>query len=85
MPGVGIPGFGEHAKRIANAGIYDLAIHHEQILVPMVLRTWNLETIEGLDADAEQARDRLMKYLAKSGRVAKRLSERREAALAAVG
>jgi len=77
MPGTGIPGFAEHAKRIANAGIYDLAIHHEQILVPMVLRTWDLESIEGLDAEAEQARDRIMKYLAKSERVAKRLAERK--------
>lgn len=86
MPGVGIPGFAEHAKRIANAGIYDLSIHHEQILVPMVMRTWNLEGLEGLDEEAEAARERLVKYMAKSERVAKRLNERRAAAaeLAAV-
>lgn len=82
MPGVGIPGFAEHAKRIANAGIYDLAIHHEQILVPMVLRTWELESIEGLDAEAEQARERIVKYLAKSERVAKRLADRKAKAQA---
>lgn len=81
MPGVGIPGFAEHAKRIANAGIYDLTVHHEQILVPIVLRTWNLEGIEGLSAEGEQARDRLMAHLAKSERVAKRLAERRERTL----
>jgi acyl-[acyl-carrier protein] desaturase len=80
MPGTGIPGFVEHAKRIAAAGIYDLAVHHEQILVPIVLRTWDVEHIDGLDADAEAARDRLMAYLAKSERVAKRLAERRERA-----
>jgi acyl-[acyl-carrier-protein] desaturase len=78
MPGTGIPGFAEHAKRIANAGIYDLTVHHEQILVPIVLRTWNLESIEGLSSEGEQARDRLMAYLVKSERVAKRLAERRE-------
>jgi acyl-[acyl-carrier-protein] desaturase len=82
MPGVGIPGFTEHAKRIANAGIYDLSVHHEQILVPMVMRTWNLEGLEGLNREAEEARERLVKYMAKSERVAKRLSERREAAAA---
>ena len=81
MPGTGIPGFAEHAKRIANAGIYDLAVHHEQILVPVLLRTWNLEGLEGLSAEGEQARERLMKYLAKSERVAKRLAERRERTL----
>jgi len=81
MPGVGIPGFAEHAKRIANAGIYDLAVHHEQILVPIVLRTWNLEGLEGLSTEGEQARERLVGYLAKSERVAKRLVERRERSL----
>jgi acyl-[acyl-carrier-protein] desaturase len=85
MPGVGIPGFSAHAKRIAAAGIYDLAVHHEQILVPVVLRSWDLEAIEGLSGEAEQARERLIAYLAKSERVATRLSERRERALATTG
>ncbi len=80
MPGVGIPGFNEHAKRIAKAGIYDLAVHHDQILAPVVLRTWNVEAIEGLGPDGEQARERLMKRMAKSERVARRLSERKEQA-----
>ncbi len=78
MPGLGIPGFVEHAKRIANAGIYDLAVHHEQILVPVVLKFWKVESLEGLSPEAEQARDRMMAYIAKSERVAKRLSERRQ-------
>jgi acyl-[acyl-carrier-protein] desaturase len=80
MPGQGIPGFNEHAKRIAKAGIYDLAVHHEQILVPVVLRTWDVEHIEGLGAEGEQARERLMTRMAKSERVANRLTERREQA-----
>ncbi|MEX2627424.1 MAG: acyl-ACP desaturase [Ilumatobacteraceae bacterium] len=79
MPGVGIPNFGEHAGRIARAGIYDLAVHHEHILVPVVVRQWDVEHVEGLDAEGEQARERLMKRLAKSERVAKRMSERRQA------
>jgi len=77
MPGIGIPGFNEHAKRIAQAGIYDLSVHHEQILVPIVLRTWNVEQVTGLTAEGEQARDRLMARMAKSERVARRLAERR--------
>jgi acyl-[acyl-carrier-protein] desaturase len=79
MPGTGIPGFSEHAKAIAKAEIYNLAIHHDQILVPIVLRHWNVENVTGLDTAGEQARDRLMAYIAKSGRVAARLRERREA------
>lgn len=78
MPGVGIPRFAQHAAAIAKAGIYDLAIHHEQILAPIVLRHWGLEKLEGLDADAEQARERLVGWMAKSARVAKRLSDRKQ-------
>lgn len=78
MPGTGIPGFNEHAKAIAKTGIYDLVVHHEQILVPVVLRHWDIENVEGLDAEGEQSRDRLLKYIAKSERVAARLAARRE-------
>ena len=34
MPGTGIPDFDRHAAAMSRAGIYDLAIHHGQILVP---------------------------------------------------
>ena len=78
MPGAGIPGFAQHAAAIARAGIYDLTIHHDQILVPLVLRHWGVEQLTGLDADAEQARERLMARLAKSERVARRMAERRQ-------
>ena len=81
MPGIGIPDFNQHAARIARAGIYDLAVHHEQILVPVVLRQWDVEHVTGLDAEGEQARERLMKRLAKSERVARRVAERRESTL----
>src|SRR3981081_772462 len=58
MPGKGIVDFNTHAAAIANAGIYDFAIHHDQILVPVVLRHWRLESIGGLTPEAEQARDK---------------------------
>jgi acyl-[acyl-carrier-protein] desaturase len=80
MPGFGIPGFAAHAAAIAKAGVYDLAIHHEQILVPMIVRHWRLDQLEGLDADAEASRERLMARMAKSERVARRLTERRQEA-----
>jgi acyl-[acyl-carrier-protein] desaturase len=80
MPGIGIPGFADHAKRIAAAGIYDLAVHHEQILVPVVIRTWDVENVSGLTAEGEQARERLMTRMSKSERVARRVAQRREAA-----
>jgi acyl-[acyl-carrier-protein] desaturase len=82
MPGTGIPGFAAHAAAIAKAGIYDLAIHHDQILAPVVLRHWDLASVAGLDADGERSRDRLMARLAKSERVARRITDRRARAAA---
>jgi acyl-[acyl-carrier-protein] desaturase len=77
MPGQGIPDFNQHARRIAAAGVYDLASHHTQILVPVVLRHWGIERIEGLKAAAEQARERILVHIERVGRVGRRLLERR--------
>ncbi len=77
MPGTGIPGFAAHAGAISRAGIYDLSIHHDQILAPVVLRQWAVAELTGLDDAAERSRDRLMARMVKSERVARRLSERR--------
>ena len=82
MPGVGIPNFDHHASQIAKAGIYDLQIHHDQILVPVVLRQWNAANMPGLSGEGAAAQERLMKRLATSEKVARRFAERREAALA---
>jgi len=81
MPGVGIPGFAEHSKAIAQAGIYDFAIHHEKIIVPLVLRQWAIDKVEGLNASAEKARENLMRHIERVGKVAKRQADRRAAAL----
>ncbi|HEX9994070.1 MAG TPA: acyl-ACP desaturase [Acidimicrobiales bacterium] len=88
MPGTGIPDFGHHAMAIARAGIYDLAIHADQILVPVVLRHWGLEGLEGLTPEAEQARDRLVRHIERVRKAGHRLAARRaerEQALAATG
>jgi acyl-[acyl-carrier-protein] desaturase len=89
MPGTGIIDFEQHAKAIAKAGIYDFGIHHDQILQPVVLRHWNVEALEGLDVEAEQARAAMVKRIEKIGKAGRRLAERREAReeplLAAVG
>ena len=77
MPGVGIADFDAHARTIADAGIYDLSIHHDQILQPVVLRDWNLPSLTGLSGVAEAARDRLMKLVDRIGRVGRIMVERR--------
>lgn len=77
MPGVGIPGFDAHAKVIAGVGIYDFAVHHDQILVPVILRHWKLEELTGLSDEAERARDRTLTYIGRLGKVGNRLKNRR--------
>lgn len=77
MPGAGIPDFSAHASAIAAAGIYDLVLHHDQVLVPVVLRHWGIETLEGLDADAEVARERIIKHIARIDRIGRRIADRR--------
>ena len=84
MPGTGIPDFDRHAALIAKAGIYDLQIHHDQILAPVVLRQWDAANIAGLTGDGAAAQEKLMKRMATSAKVAKRFADRRDAALAAV-
>jgi acyl-[acyl-carrier-protein] desaturase len=77
MPGVGIVDFADHASAIANAGIYDLQLHHDQILQPVVLRHWAIDQLEGLSDDAEAAREALVIFVEKVLRVGQRLAERR--------
>jgi acyl-[acyl-carrier-protein] desaturase len=76
MPGVGIIGFSEHASAIARMGIYDLRLHHEQILVPVVLKQWGVEELEGLTPEAEKARGALVKRIDRIGKAGRRLAAR---------
>ena len=72
MPGAGITGFTKHAAAIAAAEIYDLGIHHDQILVPVVLRYWKVEELTGLDDEGQKARDSLINRIERIGRIAKK-------------
>jgi acyl-[acyl-carrier-protein] desaturase len=76
MPGTGIPGFKRHAEAIARAGVYNLSQHHDQILQPVVLRWWKIESLQGLTAEAELARERLLRQIQRIGTAARRLADR---------
>jgi acyl-[acyl-carrier-protein] desaturase len=80
MPGTGIPDFLSHAKAIAKAGIYDFAVHHDQILVPVILRHWKIEQLEGLSPEADQARERLVRQIERVGKAGRRMRDRATAA-----
>lgn len=77
MPGNTIEGFTRKSLIIANEGIYDLRLHHDDVLMP-VLRQWAVFDKEGLDGDGEKARVELAEFLAKLDKTAARFVERRD-------
>jgi len=76
MPGSVIPGFARKAVQIAQAGLYDLRIHHDDVIMPLV-QYWRIFEIEGLDAEGEQARQDLAAALEALDARATRFVERR--------
>jgi acyl-[acyl-carrier-protein] desaturase len=74
MPGLGIPNFDAMSREVAKAGIYDLLIHHDQILEPVIMRHWKLMEITGLSDEAEAARESIIKRMARTAKVGKRLA-----------
>ena len=56
MPGNEVEGFTRRSVAIALAGIYDLRIHHDEVLSP-VLRAWNVFDRTDFGPDGEDARD----------------------------
>jgi acyl-[acyl-carrier-protein] desaturase len=79
MPGAGIPGFLRKAAAMAKAGIYDLRIHRDEVLMP-IIQQWRIFELTGLDAAAEEARRRLADHLEKLDLAAKRFEEKRSRA-----
>jgi acyl-[acyl-carrier-protein] desaturase len=75
MPGAGIPGFLRKAADIAKAGIYDLRVHRDEILLP-ILRYWGIFELSGLDGAAEDARRKLAEHLDRLDAAAKRFEEK---------
>ncbi|MFD2420170.1 acyl-ACP desaturase [Amycolatopsis pigmentata] len=83
MPGSIIPGFARKAAAIAKAGIYDLRIHHDDVVSPL-LRHWGVFDLEGLNAVGEAARTELSSFLTRLDTQASRFEERRAHAAAKV-
>jgi len=75
MPGAGIPGFMRKAAAIAKAGIYDIRIHRDEVLLP-IINHWRIFELTGLDAAAEDARRRLAEHLDQLDAAAKRFEEK---------
>ena len=62
MPGAGMPGWGRKSVQIALAGIYDLQLHLNDVVMP-VLRAWGVFDMDTFTGDGAAARDELSAYL----------------------
>jgi acyl-[acyl-carrier-protein] desaturase len=81
MPGTGIPGFTRRAAVVARAGIYDLQVHRDDVVLPL-LRYWRVFDLTDLPPAAEAARDELSAVLNELDRRVTRLTSRRERVVA---
>ncbi|GIF99131.1 acyl-ACP desaturase [Catellatospora citrea] len=78
MPGHTIENFGRKSVQIAMAGIYDLRIHHDEVVMP-VLRQLKVLERTGLSAEGELAREELVEVLGKLDAAASRFEDKRAA------
>ena len=77
MPGQGMPNFMRNSATIAKAGIYDLRLHHDDVISP-VLRFWKVFTREDFGPAGEQARDELAAFMTALDAQATKFVEKRE-------
>ena len=75
MPGADMPGFRDKAKAMARAGIYNVRIHLEQVLRPVLENHWRIGELQGLSDEAKQAREDIYAHLARLERIAVKLGE----------
>jgi acyl-[acyl-carrier-protein] desaturase len=78
MPGHGIENFSRKSVQIATAGIYDLRIHRDEVLAP-VLRQLGVFERSDFSGEGEKARLELAEFLAALEVAASRFEARREA------
>ena len=81
MPGEGMPDFMRNSVIMAKAGIYDLRLHHDAVIMP-VLKYWKVFERTDFGPRGEQAREDLSVFLADLDRQATRFVERRDQARA---
>jgi acyl-[acyl-carrier-protein] desaturase len=77
MPGANMAGFRKHSMLIAKAGIYDLRLHHDEVVAP-ILRKWRVFERDGFGPVGEQAREELAEFLTGLDAQASRFVEMRE-------
>jgi acyl-[acyl-carrier-protein] desaturase len=81
MPGAGMTDFARNSVIMAKAGIYDLRLHHDEVIMP-VLKFWKIFDRDDFGPRGDQAREELATFLVGLDAQATRFVERREASRA---
>jgi acyl-[acyl-carrier-protein] desaturase len=77
MPGTSVPGFLRKSIQIADAGIYDVRIHREEVVAPLV-RHWQALELPMTTEVGQRAQDVLARHLDELEQMARRYEQRRE-------
>jgi acyl-[acyl-carrier-protein] desaturase len=77
MPGANMPNYTRSAVAIAKAGIYDLRLHHDDVVMP-ILRFWKVFERTDLSPRGERAREELSAFLGALDAQAIRFVEQRD-------
>ena len=64
MPGVAMPNFLRRSIQVAKAGVYNLRIHHDRVLQP-IIKEWDIEGLTGLSPEAEELQEKIMELPAR--------------------
>ncbi len=59
MPGVAMPNFVRRSIEVAKAGVYNLRIHHDRVLTPLI-KEWNIGGLTGLTPAAAELQEKIM-------------------------
>ena len=81
MPGATMPDYARNAMTIAKAGIYDLRLHHDEVVMP-ILSYWKVFERTDLGPRGEMARQELSSFLTQLDATASRFVAKREEAAA---
>lgn len=77
MPGMGMPDYTRNSVIIAKAGIYDLRLHHDAVIQP-VLKFWRIFEREDFGPEGEKAREELAVFLVQLDAQASRFVDQRD-------
>jgi len=75
MPGSGVPGFLRRSVLIAEAGIYNVRRHRDEVIAPL-LKHWQVLTLPSTSPDAIRAQHALAQHLARLEDIAERYEQR---------